>query len=119
MQWPVDLIATFGRGIEVEPANGLTKDQVVRCIFDETARRAVWRARCEPAKLSAALRTPFTPLGSVVPSEELIQWTPRITLLGPLWGRAVDAFHGYLEENAVAVCAAFKDELQPYDSDLG
>src|SRR5262245_18576065 len=119
MQWPADLIATFARGIEVESEGRLTTEQVVCCIFDEVARRAVWRARGDPANLGAALRTPYTPLGSVVPSPQLHQWARRIALLGPAWGRGVDALHGYLEENAAAVCAAFRDEMQPYRSDIG
>ncbi len=114
MQWPPELIATFSQGIDMETQPGLTKEQVILLIFDETARRAVWRARGDPTRLSGCLRWPFTPLGSVVPGE-MLKWATRVILHGPAWGRAVDALHGYLEENASAVCAAFKDEMQPYD----
>jgi hypothetical protein len=118
MDWPADLIATFKRGLKVKPSGDLSRDQVMRLIFDETARRAVWRARGDPARLGAALRTPYTPLGSVVPCG-LLDWVQTASLEGRAWGDAVDALHQYLEANAAAVCEAFQDEQQPYDSDIG
>ncbi|MCI0461786.1 MAG: hypothetical protein L0Z62_32955 [Gemmataceae bacterium] len=114
MQWPPELIAVFSQGIDMETQPGLTKEQVILLIFDETARRAVWRANGDPGRLSGCLRCPFTPLGSVVPGK-MMAWATRMTLHGPAWGRGVEALHTYLEENASAVCSAFKGEMQPYD----
>jgi hypothetical protein len=114
MQWPPELIAVFSQGIDLEPQPGLTREQVILLIFDETARRAVWRAGGDPSRLGGCLRSPFTPLGSVVPGE-MMAWARRLTLHGPAWARAVEALHTYLEDNASTVCRAFKAEMQPYD----
>jgi hypothetical protein len=118
MRWPDELIALLTRGLEVQPAEGLTADHVHRAFLDETARRAVWRARGNPARLGAALRTPYTPIGSITAS--CVNGLARqLRLSGPEWADAVHGIYDFMEEHAEAVCAAFKDDGQPYPSDIG
>lgn len=113
MLWPKELIAILSRGMQVKPAEGLTADQVYLAFFDEVARRAVWRAGGNPALLEAALRTPYTPIGSVT-AECINRLADRIALGGPQWGEAVDAIHAFMTEHAEEICANFRDEGQPY-----
>jgi hypothetical protein len=118
MQWPKELIATLARGLDVEPVEGLSREHVYVAFLDETARRAVWRARGDPAKLRLALEAPYTPIGSVTASC-VNGLAERLCLHGPAWCDAVEAIYAYMEENAADVCASFQDEWQPYESDLG
>ena len=87
---------------------------MLQALLDETARRAVWRAGCDPAKMSGALSWPYTPLGSVVPDYH-IHYIQTIALNGRLWSQATEAIYDYMERNAAAICAAFQDEQEPYD----
>jgi hypothetical protein len=114
MKWPAEIVAAFNTALEIEPAKGYTRDQVLQALLDETARRAVWRAGGDPERLGPALRTPYTPLGSVVP-EAAGGRAASLTLHGAVWGRAVDLLHDFLERNAAAVCADFRDQAEPYD----
>ena len=114
MQWPKDILDLFAHALEIVPAQGLSRADVLRALLDDTARRAVWRARGNPADARAALRSPYTPLGSLVGSR-VEGRAESLTLRGERWGQAVDAFHTYIEENAEVVFAAFRDEAQPYD----
>ena len=118
MDWPAEVIAVFRKGLTFTPNGDLKRDDLLIWVFEETARRAVWRAKGNPTDLSPALRTPFTPLGSVVPGA-LMSYADSICIHGADWGAAVDALYGYLEQNAEAVCAAFADEKEEYDSDVG
>jgi hypothetical protein len=118
MEWPKDLLEILARGMEVEPVEGLTAEQVLLAFLDETARRAVWRARGDPANVGAALRTPYTPIGSIT-AEGANGLADRLCLKGPQWSDAVDAIHDYMEAHAADLCANFKDEAQPYASDIG
>jgi hypothetical protein len=118
MLWPDELIAAFRKGVKVKPAEGLTPDDVVRLMLDEVARRAVWRAKGDPSSLRAALETPYTPLGAVT-AECVDGLAQSLALGGTGWIGAVRALNDYMEKNAAAVCASFKDEAQPYDSDIG
>jgi hypothetical protein len=104
--------------MDVEPVEGLSREHVYQAFVDEVARRAVWRARGKPALLGAALRTPYTPIGSIT-VEGVNRLARRLTLHGAEWGAAVDAVHHYLEEHAAEVCANFRAEAQPYASDIG
>ncbi len=114
MQWPPEIVAAFNRALEIEPAAGWSKDQVLQKLLDETARRAVWRAQGDPAQARAALRSPYTPLGSLV-GECVEGLAKRLVLHGDKWGEAVQALHGYIEANAAAVFEVFQDEAEPYD----
>src|SRR5262245_39888088 len=114
MEWPSELYAAFTGALEIEPVEGLTREQVLREMFDETARRAVWRIRGNPANIRGALRWPYTPLGSIVPSC-IEGHAKRLTLNGPEWCEAVDALHDCIEQNVHAIIEAFQAEAQPYD----
>jgi hypothetical protein len=118
MQWPKEILDLFAHALEIEPAAGLDRADVLRALLDGTARRAVWRARGNPADARAALRTPYTPLGSLIGSG-VEGRAARLSLAGERWGQAVDALHAYIEENAEAVFSAFRDEAQPYDDLIG
>jgi hypothetical protein len=113
MHWPNELIVLLTSGMEVTPVSGLTAEQVYRTMLDEAARRAVWRAGGNPALLETALRTPYTPIGSIT-NEFVNGLAERICFPGPLWSKAVDAIHGFMTEHAEEICANFKDEAQPY-----
>jgi hypothetical protein len=117
MRWPKELLDVFARALKIKTADGLDKVTVIRSLLDETARRVVWRAKGNPADVSAALRSPYTPLGSVV-ADGVNGQARRIGLGGPAWGVAVDALYTYVEENAEAVFAAFRDQGEPYPDDL-
>jgi hypothetical protein len=114
MTWPEPILAAFTAALDVEPAAGYTREQVLQALLDETVRRAVWRAQGDPERASAALRSPYTPLGSVV-SDGIDGRAVRLTLHGSDWGRAVAVFHRFVEENAAALFDEFRDEGEPYD----
>ncbi len=118
MKWPKEVVSAVSRALEIEPADGLRSDQVLQSLLDETARRAVWRAQGDPSKVGQALRSPFTPLGSVV-ADGIVGRAKRLTLHGDRWNVAVDAIHGYIELNARAVVEAYRDEMEPYDDAVG
>lgn len=118
MDWPAEVIAAFRKGLTFHPKSGLKRDDLIVWVFEETARRAVWRCKGVPTDLAPALRTPFTPLGSVVPGA-LMSYADKICLHGEHWGAAVEALYGYFLQNGEAVCAAFADEKEAYDSDVG
>src|SRR5438132_1095335 len=114
MNWPREITAAFLHALEIEPVEGLTPEEVVQALCDEAARRAVWRAECDPARMSGFLRWPYTPLGSLV-NEGMGGRANRFTLHGDRWGPAVDLFHGYIEQNAALICEVFRDEQEPYN----
>jgi hypothetical protein len=114
MQWPPEIFRAFERGLEVVPMEGYTPEQIYQNIFDETARRALWRCKGDLTHIRGCLRWPFTPLGSIVPGCSF-QWAKSLCLKGPEWGKAVDALHNYIEHNVQAVYEVFQDELEPYD----
>jgi hypothetical protein len=111
MQWPKHILDAFDAALGVQPVDGMTKLAVLRTLLDETARRAVRRANGNPAFARGALRTPYTPLGSVI-GEGVNGKAARLSLGGPSWGDAVEAFHTYVEENAAEVFAAFADGVE-------
>src|SRR5207302_350284 len=100
--------------LKIEPAEGYTPDQVLQAILDETMRRVVWRAENDPTRVSGALRGPYTPLGSLVPSG-VDGRAESMTLHGSEWGRAVELFYRYVEENAAAIFEVYRDEAESYD----
>ena len=108
MEWPKPLLDLFDEALEVVPAEGLTKVDVLKALLDESTRRAVWRAGADPKLAGPALRTPYTPLGSVI-GQGINGLARRLGLGGQIWSDAVDAFHSYVEENAEVVFAAFPD----------
>jgi hypothetical protein len=113
MQWPSELLASVSRALDIEPEPGLNKEQVLQSLLDETVRRVVWRAEGDPARVSAALRSPYTPLGSLIASG--VDGRVRtLTLHGSLWNVAVDAVYDYIEKNAVTLFEVFQDEAEPY-----
>jgi hypothetical protein len=114
MTRPEDILATFAAALDIEPAEGHTREQVLQALLDETVRRAIRRAQGDPQQLGAALRSPYTPLGSPGPTGvegRARQWA----LHGPQWGPAVQAPHQFIERHAAALCAAFRDEAEPQD----
>jgi hypothetical protein len=113
MQWPDEIVRGFTAALEIEPAEGYTREEALQALLDETVRRAVWRAGGDPARAGAALRSSYTPLGSLVASSIEGRAT-TLSLDGPLWGPAVDRFHRYVEDHAVAIFAAFRDDAVPY-----
>ena len=114
MQWPSEIVAAFERAVRIEPADGWTSAHVLQALLDETARRAVWRAQGDPARISGALRWPYTPLGSLC-ADGVDGRANKLMIFGSLWGAAVDALHGYIEQNAQMICDVFRDEMEPYD----
>jgi hypothetical protein len=112
MQWPKELLDVFARALQIEPIAGMDKMGVIRAMLDETARRTVVRAQADPANVSYALRTPYTPLGSVV-GDGVNGMALRLGLGGAAWGEAVDALYEYVEAHAQEVCTAFKDVPGP------
>jgi hypothetical protein len=114
MQWPKELLAAVDRGLMVEAERGRSKADVIQAILDETARRAVWRAEGKPERLGDCLRAPYTPLGSVFPDYH-VHFALRLGLERGHWSKAVDAINDHMEANAAAICAAFRDEQEPYD----
>jgi hypothetical protein len=113
MEWPKPLLDLFDKALDVVPAEGLTKVAVLKALLDESTRRAVWRAGDEQKLAGPALRTPYTPLGSVI-GQGINGLARRLGLGGQIWSDAVDAFHQYVEDNAEVVFAAFPDPGEGY-----
>src|SRR5258708_21565 len=109
MQWPKDILDTFDKALDLEPAEGLDKLTVLKALLDEATRRAIARTGGDPTKVGPALRTPYTPLGSVV-NGCVNGMARRLGLAGAIWKEAVDAFYDYVERNAEAVFAAFEGQ---------
>ncbi len=118
MQWPKDIVDLFDKALSIEPAEGLDRMTVLNAMLDETVRRAIGRVNGDPKLAGAALRTPYTPLGSVT-GEGIMGMARRYTIRGEFWGHAVDAFHGYVEVNAETIFAAFAGQGKAYDHDVG
>jgi hypothetical protein len=118
VQWPKEILDAFDRALTIEPAPGMDKLGVIRALLDETARRAAWRAHGKAEHASAALRAPYTPLGSVV-NDGVNGLARSLGFRGDLWGKAVDLLHGYIEHNAAAVFAAFGGQRAEYPDDVG
>ncbi len=118
MKWPKDIVDLFNRALEIEPAEGLDTLTVLNAMLDETVRRAIWRVKGDPKLAGPALRTPYTPLGSVT-GEGIMRMARRYTIHGDVWGDAVDAFHQYVENNAETVFAVFEGQGKPYPHDVG
>ena len=117
MSWPKDLYDVFFVALDIAPIEGKTKHDVLETMFDEVARRTVWRAKGDPTQANAALRSPYTPLGSIV-NESIVGQARSLTLRGADWGKAVDALHRFIEENAEHVFAAFADQPSEYEDGL-
>jgi hypothetical protein len=115
MQWPKEILDLFSRALQIVPARGHNRREVIRELLDETARRAVTRARRNPALAGPALRSTYTPMGSVI-NEGVNGLAARIGLGGPNWSAAVEAFNAYVEGNAKVVFDAFHGRESPYDS---
>jgi hypothetical protein len=117
MRWPREIVTAFMQAVDVEMENGTSKEEIIVGMLDLAARRMVWRAGGDPARVEAALRSPYTPLGSAT-ADGLDGTVRRFTLKGDKWGPAVQAWYAYIEANAAAVFAAFQDEAEPYDDSL-
>jgi hypothetical protein len=113
MQWPKDILDLFDKALKIEPAEGLDKLTVLKALCDETVRRALQRVKGDPKLAGPALRTPYTPLGSVI-GEGVMGMARSLGLGGPIWGEAVDTFHQYVEDNAETIFAAFKGQGKEY-----
>jgi hypothetical protein len=118
MQWPKDIVDLFDKALTIEPAEGFDKMTVLTAMLDETVRRALWRVNGDPGLAGAALRTPYTPLGSVT-GEGIMGMARSYTIGGEFWGQAVDAFHGYVADNAETIFATFAGQGKAYDHDVG
>jgi hypothetical protein len=114
MYWPADIVDAFGAALDIVPAEGLSVDDVIQELLDQTARRAVWRMRKHDTDVHSALRSPYTPLGSVI-GDAVSGLVQRLTLKGPLWGVAVEALHTYIEDHIPDIIEACQFEAQPYD----
>ncbi len=88
MQWPHEIISAFGDALVIELQNGTPKDEIIAAMLDWAMRRTVWRAGGDPAKAEGALRSPYTPLGSVC-GDGLDGRISKFTLKGDKWGPAV------------------------------
>jgi hypothetical protein len=117
MQWPSKIVELFDHALELQPEEGWTSNQIFKTLLDETARRAVWRTRGDRSLISAALRSPYTPLGDVIGGriEGLCQ---RLTLHGDRWKPAVDALYEYIEKNVDLIFEVFGEDHSPYDDSL-
>ncbi len=114
MTWPSELITAFSQALVIEPENGTPKDQLIAAMLDAATRRIVWRADGDPARVEGAMRSPYTPLGSVV-GDGIDGRISRFTLKGDKWGPAVQAWYAYVEKNADAIFETFRDQGEEYD----
>lgn len=115
MQWPTDVIAAFDEALDIKLMKGATKSEVIQCLLDEAARRAVSRAKADPARLEAAYCIPYTPLGAVSAGGMAIgALKARSITLNPSWGIAVDRLYDLVAENPQLICDHFKDQQVPY-----
>jgi len=117
MQWPHEIITAFGDALVIELHNGTPRDEIIAAMLDWAMRRTVWRAGGDPARVQGALRSPYTPLGSVC-GDGLDGRVARFTLKGDRWSPAVHAWYDYVEKNAEAVFEAFRDQGEEYDDKL-
>jgi hypothetical protein len=113
MEWPKDIVDLFDKALKIEPSEGLDKLTVLKALFDETVRRALQRVNGDPRLAGAALRSPYTPLGSVI-GEGIMGMARSLSLGGTIWGEAVDSLHQYIEDNAETVFAAFEGQGKEY-----
>ena len=117
MTWPPELITAFSQALVIEPENGTPKDRLIAAMLDAATRRIVWRADGDPARVEGAMRSPYTPLGSVV-GDGIDGRVKKLTLKGDRWKPAVDAYYDYMEKNAAAIFEAFEGEGEEYDDSL-
>ena len=115
MQWPADIFAAFFKALDVDPIPGSSKEEVIQYLLDETARRAVWRAKADPCQLEAAYKAPYTPLGSVsVDGMVTTGLKANSMTIKPEWNEAVDRLYAFVTENSQLVCDQFKDQQVVY-----
>ena len=114
MLWPREILSLFSRALDVTPAEGLTKSEVIRHMLDRTARRAVWRCKFNADNMGGSLRWPYTPLGSVF-GDLLDDKVIKLTLHGSEWSTAVDALHEFMEQHAQEIINEFRREAEAYD----
>ncbi len=117
MLWPHEIISAFGDALVIELQNGTPKDEIIAAMLDWAMRRAVWRTGGDPTKAEGALRSPYTPLGSVC-GDGLDGRVSKFTLKGDKWGPAVQAWYAYILKNVDAVFDAFRDQGEEYDDSL-
>lgn len=117
MTWPPELIAAFAQALHIEPENGTPKDQLIVALLETATRRIVWRAGGDPTRVTAAMRSPYTPLGSVV-GERIDGRVKSLTLKGDRWKPAVDAYYDFMDKNAAAVFDAFAGQGEEYHDGL-
>jgi len=115
MQWPSDITDAFDKAVDVESLEGSTKTDVIQYLLDETARRAVWRAKADPAKLEAAYQASYTPLGSVsVEGMTSKGLKAKSMTIKPAWNEAVDRLYAFVAANPQLICDQFKDQQVAY-----
>jgi hypothetical protein len=117
MQWPPEIVDAFADALDIEPEEGLTRNQIFKTLLDETARRAVWRTRGDRSQIGPALRSPYTPLGDVV-GGGIEGMARRLTIKGDQWKPAVDALYEYIERHVDLIFKVFADDTAPYDDSL-
>lgn len=119
MQWPSDITVAFDRAIDVAPVQGVTKSDVIQYLLDETARRAVWRSKADPAKIEGAYRAPYTPLGSVSVEGMFSKGLKANSItFKPEWNEAVDRLYAFVAQNPQLICDQFRDQQVKYCDDV-
>jgi hypothetical protein len=114
MYWPEEIVDAFTDALVIVPAEGLMEYEVIQELLDETARRVVWRVKGDAENIGAALRSPYTPLGSVV-GDAIDGMAEKLTLKGPFWSKAVNALYEYIENNAEQIIDAYSFDAREYD----
>ncbi|OGJ65893.1 hypothetical protein A3B61_03980 [Candidatus Peribacteria bacterium RIFCSPLOWO2_01_FULL_53_10] len=104
------------RGMEpLIPKTGNSPDDVIQFVLDETAARAVFRAKGDPDELKETIDAPFTPLGSVVPGALHNQEIVDEYTLNEYWSPAVEALYEYIRNNAAIICGEFAGKESPWE----
>ncbi|MBI4022430.1 MAG: hypothetical protein HY372_03650 [Candidatus Andersenbacteria bacterium] len=115
MNWPAEVVTAFSDALDIDPVPDSTKDDVIQYLLDETARRAVWRAKADASKLEVAYKTPYTPLGSVSVEGMVSKGLKANSMtIKPAWNEAVDRLYAFASANSQLICDHFKDQQVAY-----
>ena len=96
------------------PTAGATEDDIVQFVLDETAARAVFRAKGDPGLLKITIDAPFTALGSVVCGALGEENLAEEYTLNRDWQSAVQALHNFVRTNAERICQEFAGKESPW-----
>ena len=119
MQWPKKIVAAFLK-VPMVVMKGLTREEVVQYLLDETARRAVGRAKGNQKDLPAAYTQAYTPLGGVSTEVGMAPETRKLESItfDKRWCKAVDALYEYVRQEPQTICDAFRNEQKPWPWDI-